>query len=173
MTNLKDQEHSSYKERPLSAKMDQLCDDLRDCLNTIEGRLKLVEPNIPAPSQQVEKSSREKLDDKACHLHQLQRKRVGHTWADLVARAEQKISETKEAFSEWKSKREAHRLNAGVDRAKALAANAVDYALATINVLATIDEAEEAIFGAAVAAIDGPTWRGRPLQLCAEPSARM
>jgi hypothetical protein len=48
----------------------------------------------------------------------------------------------------WKAKRETRQLKARADRAEAHAADAVDFALATI------DEAEEAILDAVVARID-------------------
>src|SRR5262249_39223822 len=114
----------------MSAKVDQFCDQLRDRLNTIEGRLKSVKTNIQTMPEQAEKALRNKLDE-ARNKVQAQKERVEQTLANLKAQAQQKMAETKETVSEWKAKRETRKLNARADRAERYAADAIDYAAAS------------------------------------------
>jgi chromosome segregation ATPase len=134
----------------MSAKMDQFCDNLRDRLDTVEGRLKSVRTNIQALPGKAENALREKRDEAHRKL-QAQKERIDQVRANLKTRAQQKVAETKEEVSEWKAKQETRKLNARADRAEAYAADAIDYALATI------DEAEEAILDAVVARLDADT----------------
>jgi len=131
----------------MSAKVDQFCDQLRDRLSTIEGRLQSVKTNMKALPEQAEKALRDKLAEARTKV-QAQKERVEQTRANLKARGQQKVAETKEAVSEWKAKGETRILNARADRAEAYAADALDYAVASI------DGAEEAILDAVVARID-------------------
>ncbi|HJZ91236.1 MAG TPA: hypothetical protein VKE40_10210 [Gemmataceae bacterium] len=131
----------------MSAKVDEFRDTLRDRLDDVEGRLQSVKTNIETLSDQAEKALRDKLDQARAKL-QGQKKRVEQTWANLQARAQQTMAETKEAVSEWRAKRETRKLNARADRAERYAADAIDFAVASI------DEAEEAILEAVVARID-------------------
>ena len=131
----------------MSTKMDQFYDNLRDGLDTVEGRLKSVRTNMQTLREQGEKALREKLDGAGRKL-QVQKERVDQTRANLKARAKQKMHDTKETVSEWKAKRETRKLNARADRAEAYAVDAIDYAAAAI------DEAEEAILAAMVARLD-------------------
>jgi chromosome segregation ATPase len=131
----------------VSTKMDQFYDNLRDGLDTVEGRLKSVRTKMQALREQGEKALREKLDG-ARHTLQSQKERGDQTRANLKARAEQKMHDIKEAVSEWKAKRETRKLNARADRAEAYAADAIDF------VVASIDEAELAILDAVMARID-------------------
>ena len=71
----------------------------------------------PCPARR-RKLFAEKLD-KAHQKLQTQREHVEQTGAKLKTRAEEKMSETKEAISEWKTKRETHKLNTRADRAEA------------------------------------------------------
>ena len=68
--------------------------------------------------------------------------------SNIKARAEEKMHETKEAVSEWKTKREIRKLNARADRDEAYAADATDFAVASIA------EAELAVLDAVVARLD-------------------
>jgi hypothetical protein len=131
----------------MNTKMEQFCDNLRDRLNTMEGRCKSVRTNLQALPEEAENAWREKLE-KARQTLQAQKARVEQTRSNLKARGQQKITETKEVVSEWKAKWETRKLNARADRAEAYAADAMDYAMATI------DEAEEAILDAVVARFD-------------------
>jgi hypothetical protein len=131
----------------MSAKVDEFIDGLRDRLDTVEGRLQSVKSSIETLPEEAEKALRDKLA-RAQTKHQAQKERVKQTRANLEARAQQKVAETKEAVSEWKAKREIRKLNARADRAEVYAADAIDFALASI------DEAEEAILEAVVARID-------------------
>jgi hypothetical protein len=65
-------------------------------------------------------------------LLQAQEERAEQARANLKAWPRQKVAETKEAVSEWKAKREA-KLQARADRAEAYSADAIAYALATID----------------------------------------
>jgi exonuclease VII large subunit len=131
----------------MSAKMDQVCANLRDRLDVAEGRLETLRTNIRALPAQGEKALRERLDGARRKL-QAQKERVDQTRANLKARAQEKVNETKEAVSEWKAKRETRKLGARADRDEAYAADAIDFAVASI------DEAELAILDAVVARID-------------------
>ncbi len=131
----------------MSAKMDQVCANLRDRLDVAEGRLETLRTNIRALPAQGEKALREKLDGARRKLH-AQKERVDQTRANLKARAQEKVNETKDAVSEWKAKRETRKLGARADRDEAYAADAIDFAVASI------DEAELAILDAVVARID-------------------
>jgi chromosome segregation ATPase len=131
----------------MSAKVDQFCDSLRTRLNAIEGRIESVKANVEILPKQAEKALRDMLDEARTRL-QAQKERIEQTRANLKAHAQQKIAETKKAVSEWKAKRETRKLQARADRAEAYAADAIAFALATI------DEAEEAILDAVVARID-------------------
>ena len=131
----------------MSAKVDQFCDNLRDRLNFMDGRLQSVKTNLEGLPEQAEKAVRAKLDQARTKLR-AHKESAEQTLANLKARAQQKVAETKEAVSEWKAKREIRKLQARAERAEAYAADAVAY------VLATLDEAEEAILDAVVARMD-------------------
>jgi exonuclease VII large subunit len=131
----------------MSEKVDQFCDKLRDRLTAIEGRLKTVKTDIKSRSEEAGKAIRGKLDQVQTMLH-AEKEKVDKLRANLKVRAEQKIAETKEAINEWKKKHEIHKLQARAERAEANAADAIAYALFSI------DEAEEAILDAVVARMD-------------------
>jgi len=131
----------------MSEKVDQFCDKLRDRLTAIEGRLQTVKADIKSRSEEAGKALRGKLDQVRTRLH-AEKEKVDKLRANLKARADQKIAETKEAINEWKKKHEMHKLQARADRAEANAADAIAYALFNI------DEAEEAILDAVVARMD-------------------
>jgi vacuolar-type H+-ATPase subunit I/STV1 len=131
----------------VNASVDQFCDRLRDRLGAIEGWFESVKTNRHAPTEQAEKALRDKLEAVRTKL-QAQKEHFEQTWANLKARAHQKLAETKEAVSEWKAKGERRRLNARADWAEAYAADAVDFALVAI------DEALEAVLESAVARMD-------------------
>ncbi len=139
----------------MSAKVDQFCDKLRDRLNAVEGRLASVKTNIQALPRLAEKTLHVKLDEARRGL-QAQKERVEKAQANLKARVEQKITETKEAVNEWKAKHEVHKLNARADRAEAYAADAMECALATI------DEAEAAMLDAVAARMDADAAQPAP-----------
>jgi chromosome segregation ATPase len=131
----------------MSTKVDQLCNQLRDRVNTIEGRFQSVKTNMKALPAQAEKALQDKLEEVRTKV-QAQKERIEKTRANLEAQAKQKVAETKEAISEWKAKHETRKLNARADRAETYATDALDSAAASI------DEAEEAILYAAVARLD-------------------
>jgi hypothetical protein len=131
----------------MSATVDQFCDKLRNRLNTIEGQFQTFKADVHSRSETAEKAVRGKLDEARAKLR-AQAGRGDQIRADLKARAQQKIAETKEAVNVWKVRRETRQLRVRADRAEAYAADAVEYALATI------DEAHEAILDAVVARID-------------------
>jgi tetrahydromethanopterin S-methyltransferase subunit G len=131
----------------MSATVDQFCDKLRDRLNAIEEGLESVKANMQTHSEAAEEAVRAKLNEAHTRL-EAEREHVERTKASLRALALQKINESKEAVNEWKAKREVRKLQVRADKAETYAADAVAYALATI------DEAEEAVLGAAVARMD-------------------
>jgi len=134
----------------MSAAVDQFCDRLRDRLNAIEVHIRTVKATVQSRSEDAEKALRGKLDEARAKL-QAQKERVEKTQANLKAMAQLKFAETLEAVGAWKAKHETRKLQARAERAEAYAADAVAYALATI------DEAEEAILDAVVARMDaGP-----------------
>jgi hypothetical protein len=131
----------------MSAKVDQFCDKLRDRLDSIEGRVESFKTNVQTLPERTEKTVRTQLDQARMKV-QDQKDRFEQTRANLKARAEQKVADTKEAVSEWKAKHETRKLNARAERSEAYAADAIDFALASL------DEAEEAILDAVVARLD-------------------
>ena len=131
----------------MSAKVDQFCGNMRDRLNTVEGRLTSLKTSIQAMPKQAEKAVREKLDE--AHLNiRSEMEHFEKTRVNLEAHAREKLTETREAISEWKAKRETQVLNARADRSEANAADAID------NAAFAIKEAEEAILDAVVARHD-------------------
>src|SRR5262249_28342003 len=98
-------------------------------------------------SGQTEAALREKLDEARTRLR-ARKEQVEQFGANLKARAEQKMAETKEAVGEWKAKRDTRKLNTRADRAERYAADAIDFAASSIA------EAEEATLDARVARID-------------------
>jgi len=131
----------------MSAPVDRICDGVRDRLNAIEGRLQAFKANIQDLSEKAESGLRHQLEEARSKL-QTQKEKAEQARASLTTRAKQKIADTKEAVREWKAKRETRKLQARADRAEAYAADAIAYALATI------DEAEEAVLEAVVARVD-------------------
>jgi len=134
----------------MSATVDQFCDKLRDRLNAIERRLQTVKADIQSHSEDATNAVRGKLEEAKTKLH-AEKERVEKIRANLKARADQKIAETKEAVNQWVKKREIHKLQARAERAEAYAADAIAYAMVTI------DEAEEAILDAVVSRMDADT----------------
>ena len=137
----------ALKEIAMSEKVDQFCDKLRDRLNAIERRLQTVKADIQSRSEEASKAVRGKLEEAKTKLH-AEKERVEKIRANLKARADQKIAETKEVVNEWKKKHETRKLQARAERAETYAADAIAYAMVTI------DEAEEAILDAVVARMD-------------------
>ena len=131
----------------MNAKVNQFCDGLRNRFHAVEERLAAVKTNMQAVAKEGDKALHEKLDAARRQL-QAQKERVEKTQEKLKAGFRQKMTETKEAVNEWKAKREVQKLNVRADRAEAYAADAIDFALATIN------EAEEAMLDAVVARMD-------------------
>jgi hypothetical protein len=120
---------------------------LQDRLDAVEGRLQSIKTHIRALHGQTEKALRDQLNAVRARV-QTQKERVEQVRAELKARAQQKMEETKEAVNEWKAKRETRKLNTRADRAETYATDAID------DAAARIDEAEEAILYAAVARLD-------------------
>ena len=137
----------AQKESVMSATVDQFCGKLRDRLTAIEGRLHAVKADIETRSEEAGKALRGKLEDVRTKLH-AEKERMEKLGANLKARADQKLAETKEAVNEWKQKHETQKLRARAERAEAYAADAVAYAVATL------DEAEEAMLDAVLARMD-------------------
>jgi peptidoglycan hydrolase CwlO-like protein len=131
----------------MSAKVDQFCDALRDRLNAVEGWFESVKADVKGMPEKADKALRAKLDQVRTKL-QAEKERVEKAQANLKARAQQKIAETKEMISEWKAKHETRKLQARADWAEAYAADAVAVALASIDV------AEEAVLDAVMARMD-------------------
>ncbi len=131
----------------MSEKVDQFCDDLRDRLNAIDGRLQSVKAVLQGLAEGAEAALRAKLEEARTRLR-AQKQQIEETRANLKARAQQMIAETRAAVSKWKAKGEKRRLLARADLAEAYAADAVSHALASI------DEAEAAILDALVARKD-------------------
>ena len=134
----------------MSERVDRFCDNLRDRLNAIEARVESVKSNVKALPGKAEKAVHEKVDEARANV-QAPKERMEKTRADLKAWAEQKKAETRATIHEWKTKHEAKKLNARADRAEDYAGAAVAFALASI------DEAEEAIFDAVAARMDADT----------------
>jgi hypothetical protein len=134
----------------MSARVDKFCDGLRDRLNAVEARVESVKANVKALPGKAEKAMQDTVDEARTKLR-AQKEHIEKNRADLKAWGEQKKAETQATIREWKQKREAKKLNARADRAE-------EYAGAAIAVaLATIDEAEEAMFEAALARMDADT----------------
>jgi hypothetical protein len=131
----------------MSTKVDQFCEGLRGRLNSMETRLKKTKMNVQTLAGQAEKAVREQLDETRRRVL-AQKERVDRTWADLRARGDRKLAETKETINEWKTKHEIIRLQARAERADAYAADALTLAALLI------DESEEAILDAVVARMD-------------------
>jgi hypothetical protein len=131
----------------MSAAVDQFCDRLRDQLNAIEGRFESFKAEMQSLPQKAETAVRGKLEEVRNNL-QAQEEHIERTRAMLQALAQKKVTETEQAVSEWKAKRETRKLQVRADRSEVYAADAIAYALATI------DEAEEAVLDAAVARMD-------------------
>lgn len=131
----------------MSARVDQFCDKLRDRLNAIEAWAKSAQADAKDKAGHAEKVLLAKLEDARIKM-QSTKEFAEKTRANLMARAQQKIAETKEAIAEWKAKHDAQKLNARADRAEAYAADAIFMAVASI------DEAEVAILDALVARND-------------------
>ena len=128
----------------MSAKVDQFCDQLRDRLDTIEGRLQSVKTSIKSLPTQADKALRDKLDEARTRV-QAQKERVEQTRANLKTQAQQQMAETEAAVSKLLATGETRRLNARADQAETDAAVAIDHAVASMG------EVEEAILDAAVA----------------------
>ena len=79
---------------------------------------------------------------------QTEKDRFDRLQASLKSKARQKVAETKEVVTEWKAKNETRMLNARADLAEAYAADAIEFAVASIG------EAEEAILDAVVSRMD-------------------
>ena len=131
----------------LGKKAGEFRDSMRQRLDTVEGRLKSLKASVWTESEQAEKAVRENLEGARRKL-EAQKEHVEKTRANLKARAQEKLSETKEAVNEWKAKRETQILNARADRAEASAADAIDSAAFAI------EEADEAILDAMLARHD-------------------
>jgi hypothetical protein len=131
----------------MSAAVDQFCEKLRHRLNAMEKLLETMKTDIKSRSEKAGNALREKLEEARVKLRD-QAARADWLRSDLKARAQEKMAETKEAIKDWKAKRETQKLNARADRAEAYAADAIEFALASV------DEAEGAILDAAVARMD-------------------
>jgi len=138
---------SFLQEKAMSVTVDQFCEKLRSRLDGAETRFATLKSNVKALPKQGEQALQNNLDQARSKI-EANKKKVAQAQANLKGRAEQKLSQTKEAINEWKVKHETTKLNARADRAEEYAADAVGYAIAMM------DQAEEAILDAAVARID-------------------
>jgi predicted GH43/DUF377 family glycosyl hydrolase len=82
----------------MSTKVSRFCDNLRDRLDTVAGRLKSVKTEIQALPEQAEKALREKPVE-ARHKIQTQKEHVERTRANLEARAPQKMTESSSSMA--------------------------------------------------------------------------
>jgi len=131
----------------MSVTIDQFCDNMRNRLDGLDDRFVRLKASIEALPHHGEQALHKCLDRSRCTID-ADKKKVEQSLANLKARAEQKLSQTKEEVNEWKAKRETKKLSARADHAAEHAADAIDYAVAMII------QAEEAIFDAAAARID-------------------
>jgi hypothetical protein len=131
----------------MSAKVDKFCNDLRDRLNAIEARIESAKANVESLPGKAEKAVRDKFAQAQANV-KAQKDRIEKTRAGLKAWADQKMAHTDATVRQWKAKHQARNLNARADEAEMYAQDAVTLALATI------DEAEEAIFEAVTARMD-------------------
>jgi hypothetical protein len=134
-------------EQPMSARVNQFCDNLRARLDSVEGRLKSVKTSIQALRVQSERSFGERID-LAGRQVQPKVERGDECWASPKAWALRNMVKLRAVFGEWRARQETRELNARADRAEAYAVGAIEYALDAI------DEAEELIRGAVAAGID-------------------
>jgi hypothetical protein len=123
---------------------------LRERLDAIEQRLDSFKASVQDLPGQVDHALRERLEGNRAKVR-AQKARVDKTSAMLKTRAQRWLTETDAVVSEWKANREAEKLSVRAIRAEAYAADALDFAVATI------DEADAAILGALVARIDADT----------------
>jgi hypothetical protein len=131
----------------MSAKVDQFCDDLHDRLNAIEARIESAKTSIQAVPANAQKAVRDRFDEARARVR-AQKNQIEKARADLKTWAEHKKAHTDAAVREWKTKRQARKLNARADDAETYARTLVAIALATI------DEAEVAILEAVAARMD-------------------
>ncbi len=131
----------------MSARVDQFCDRLRDRLNALEEQVNTLKSNLEKAPKQGEQVLQKSLKEARSRIEG-QKKKVEQAQTSLKARAEQKVSQAKEAINEWKAKRDVSKLNSCADRSEQYAADAVYIAVAAL------DEAEEAIFDAVIARMD-------------------
>lgn len=131
----------------MSARVDQFCDNLRDRLNTMEGRFNSLKANVQAVPKRADQAVRGKLDEARRKLG-AQKQHVEQACTTLKTRAHEKVTESEDAVHEWKAKREARKLGARADRAESYAAAAIDHAAASL------DEADQAILDAIEARLD-------------------
>ena len=131
----------------MGAKVDQFCDKLKTRLDGLEERFATLKANFKALRKQGELALQKSLEQARGKI-ETDKKKVEHAQANLKARADQKMSQTKEAINEWKAKRETKKLDSRAERAEEYAADAICCAVALM------DQAEEAILEAAVARCD-------------------
>jgi hypothetical protein len=131
----------------MSTQVNSIGDRLQNRLDTIEEQIKSTRSRVVAATEQGERALRDKVDE-AHDAIQARKQRVEQALANLKARAQQKVTATKEEIADWKAKREVRKLNNRADRAESYAADAIDFALAAL------DEADAAVLDAVVARLD-------------------
>jgi hypothetical protein len=141
---------NTEKREVMSSKVDQVCENLRNQLDTIEAKVKIAKSALQSLPEQTEFSLRQGLAA-ARRKVEIQRKHAAQVRANLKAWAAEKMAHTQETVNEWKSRRDTQRLNDRAELTAVYAAEAMD------NAIATIDETEEAIFDAVIARIDADT----------------
>jgi hypothetical protein len=116
----------------MTAQIDQFCDKLKNRLDVMAQRIQSTKSQIEGLPDKGEKAVRRLLDN--IHSNVESRKRhVDQVLANLRARTQQNVAETKEEVSRWKQQRNVQKLNSRADHAEAYAADAIDFAIAGIE----------------------------------------
>ena len=131
----------------MSDRVNKFCTSLQSKLNDLEDRTKSFKARMRSAPKQAEDALHEQLD-------RAQQKAESHKQAIAKARTtvqnwvDQKKAQAKATVDQWKADHEARKLANRADRAE-------EYAAAAILVaVASIDEAEQAVFEAIAARLD-------------------
>ena len=131
----------------MSERVDRFCNTLRDRLNAVEARLENAKATVEALPGKAERAVRDGLDEVRTEV-EARKGRAEKARANLKAWGERKKAETRAAIEQWKQKGEVKMLSARADDAEAYAEDAI------LIALATMEEAEAAIFEAVGARMD-------------------
>ena len=135
----------------MSGQVDQFCDALRDQLNVIEDRVQSVKANLEALPEQAEKAVRAKLEQARANM-EAQKERVDQALAPIWRLAPPSgLQRRRRQSISGRRRRETAKLQTRAEVAEAYAADAIEFAVATIS------EAEAAMLDAVVARMDADT----------------